>query len=578
MTTIETGAGDWPTLPAMFFAQAARKASKPFLWAKRGGAWRAQSWGEVAAQARTLARGLTALGLNPGDRVVLVSENRPEWLIADIAIMAAGCITVPAYVTNTADDHLHVLNNSGARAALVSTTRLAQRLLPAAVRAGQLETVIALEKPELDQSLGVDLRTWQEIEDLGVGAAGEDGGAEPSAGKREDTACIIYTSGTGGTPKGVMLSHGAILSNCANTRYTLRHLHFNNEVFLSFLPLSHSYEHTAGQFLPIMLGAQIYYAEGADTVVSNMAEARPTLMTAVPRFYETLQQRISHGVNRAGGYRKKLFDRTLELGRARYLAPESLGLGARITDAMLTLLVRRSIARRFGGRLKAFISGGAPLNYEVGLFFTALGIRTLQGYGQTETAPIVSCNPPEKVNLLTVGPPIPDAEVRIAEDGEILVRGELMMQGYWQDAEATAAAIRDGWIHTGDIGALDDDGYLHITDRKKDIIVNSGGDNVSPQRIEGILSLEPEIAQAMVYGDRKPYLVALIVADAAADGEIGNAVKRVNAKLSPLERIRHFAVAPEPFAITNGQLTPTLKIRRHVITEIYRDDIEGLYK
>ncbi len=584
MTTIETAAEDWPSLPAMFFAQAARLAPKPFLWAKHGGAWRALSWGEVAQKARTLSRGLTALGLKPGDRVVLVSENRPEWLIADIAIMAAGCITVPAYVTNTADDHLHVLNNSGARIAMVSTTRLAQRLLPAAVRAGQLETVIALEKPELDQSLGVDLRTWQEIEDLGAsadegaGGAGEEGGAEPIAGKREDTACIIYTSGTGGAPKGVMLSHGAILSNCANTRSILRHLHFHNDVFLSFLPLSHSYEHTAGQFLPIIVGAQIYYAEGADTIAANMAEVRPTLMTAVPRFYETLQQRISHGVNRTGGYRKKLFDRTLELGRARYLAPQSLGLGARITDAMLSLLVRRAIRRRFGGRLKAFISGGAPLNYEVGMFFTALGISTLQGYGQTETAPVVSCNPPERIKLETVGPPLPDTEVRIAEDGEILVRGELMMQGYWQDPEATAAAMSDGWIHTGDIGAFDDDGYLRITDRKKDIIVNSGGDNVSPQRIEGILSLEPEIAQAMVYGDRKPYLVALIVANADADGGIGDAVKRVNDKLSPLERIRHFAIADEPFAIANGQLTPTLKIRRHVITETYRGNIEALYK
>ncbi len=594
------GIGSWPTLTAMFFDQAERLGDKPFLWAKRGGRYQPWSWRETAAKTRALAQGLRALGLNPKDRVALVSENRPEWLIADVAIMAAGCITVPAYTTNTADDHLHVLANSGARAAIVSTATLAERFLPAAARAPELESVIAIEAPEIRQSLGLSLHSWDEV--LARANAGAGGGAAGIVeADREDTACLIYTSGTGGAPKGVMLSHGAILCNCAGAYELLETIGLGHEVFLCFLPLSHSYEHTAGQFLPVSIGAEIYYAEGADMLARNLLEARPTLMTAVPRFYETMQGRILQGVRHAGGVREKLFLRTLELGRRRYEDPNSLSLPDRVIDKGLDVLVRRKMRRRFGGRLKAMISGGAALSYEVGLFFTALGVRILQGYGQTEAAPIVSCNPPGKVRLDTVGPPFTGVEVRIAQDGEVLVRGELVMQGYWNDPKATDMALRDGWLHTGDVGAIDEEGYVRITDRKKDIIVNSGGDNVSPQRIEGALTLEPEIAQAMVYGDGKPHLVALIVpdeealkhwareqgkradlaalaADPAFTAFVGETTKRVNARLSPIEQVRRFTIAPEPFSVANGELTPTLKIRRHVIKEKYGAALEALYK
>ena len=590
----------WPTLTAMFFDQADRLGEKPFLWAKRDGRYESLSWREAAAKARALAHGLRALGLEPKDRVALVSENRPEWLIADVAIMAAGCITVPAYTTNTADDHLHVLADSGARAAIVSTAKLAERLLPAAARAPELKIVIAIETPEIRQPAGVRLHSWDEV--LARPPAGAHGGAGGIVeANRGDTACLIYTSGTGGAPKGVVLSHGAILCNCAGAHELLEKLGLRDEVFLCFLPLSHAYEHTAGQFLPISIGAQIYYAEGADMLARNLLEARPTLMTAVPRLYEMMQKRILHGAKRAGGLKEKLFLRTLDLGRRRYEDPRGLSLGERVIDKGLDVLVRRKVRQRFGGRLKAMVSGGAALSYEVGLFFTALGVRALQGYGQTETAPIVSCNPPDKVKLHTVGPPFTGVEVRIAEDGEILVRGELVMQGYWNDPNATKMALRDGWLHTGDVGAIDEDGYLQITDRKKDIIVNSAGDNVSPQRIEGALTLEAEIAQAMVYGDGKPHLVALIVPDEEAlkhwarkqgkradlaalaedsdlRREIGSALERVNARLSPIEQVRRFTIAPEPFSIANGELTPTLKIRRHVIGEKYGAALEALYR
>ncbi|MEE9139619.1 MAG: long-chain fatty acid--CoA ligase [Alphaproteobacteria bacterium] len=589
----------WPTLTAMFFDQAERLQEKPLLWAKRDGRYRSQTWREVRERVCALARGLRAAGLDPGDRVVLVSENRPEWLIADLAIMAAGCITVPAYVTNTPSDHRHVLANCGARAAIVSTRALTERVLAAAQSEGGCELVIAMDPPEPAPGIGVRAAGWEEI--LQEGAAGPgDVAAWASRVRRGDIACLIYTSGTGGAPKGVMLSHGAILSNCMGTYHLLAEMGLEDEVFLSFLPLSHSYEHTAGQFLPLSIGAQIYYAEGAEALVHNMAEARPTLMTAVPRLYETMHRRILRDLERRGGLTKRLFLKAVELGRRAYEAPESLSLRERLANKALDLLVRRKVRARFGGRLKAFISGGAPLSYEIGLFFTALGVRLLQGYGQTEAAPVVSCNLVSDNRLGTVGPPVKGAEVKIADDGEILVRGELVMQGYWGDAAATEAVIRDGWLHTGDIGELDGDGYITITDRKKDIIVCSGGDNVSPARIEGKLTLEPEVAQAMVYGDRRPYLVAVIVPDqdymrhwakdrgkradpaALADDPdfkhaMAEAVDRVNRGLAQIEHVRRFVVAHTPFAIENGQLTPTLKVRRHKVEAAYAEALQALY-
>ncbi|MBL6927571.1 MAG: long-chain fatty acid--CoA ligase [Rhodospirillales bacterium] len=579
----------WPNLVTMFFSQAERLADKPFLWAKNGGVYEPLSWRETASRVVQLARGLRALGVVAGDRIVLVSENRPEWLIADMAIMASGAISVPAYTTNTEADHLHILENSGAKGVIVSTRRLAEKLIPAAHRADETHFVVAIEPPEIAQHLTLDLHAWDDV--LASGENGGDIAADAEKFQRTDTACIIYTSGTGGAPKGVMLHHGAILHNCEGADDALRELGLGHEVFLSFLPLSHSYEHSPGQFFPILIGADIYYAESAELLITNMGQARPSIMVSVPRLYELMRTRILAGVRKQGGLREKMFHKTVALGRKRHLGGGSLGFGEAIVDAILDKLVRAKVRARFGGRLKAMVSGGAPLNPDIGLFFTALGLRVLQGYGQTESAPVVSVNRPGKVKMHTVGPPLINTEVRIAEDGEILIRGELVMQGYWRDPELSAQTVKDGWLHTGDIGVIDADGYIQITDRKKDIIVNSGGDNISPQRVEGILTLEPEIAQAMVYGDQKPHLVGILIPDAewlkgwkAANGPdadvhgaLSAAVDRVNKDLSNIEKVRRFIVGDEAFSIDNEQMTPTLKVRRHKITEVYGERLEGLY-
>ena len=587
-------------LVAMFLDEAARKGDRPFLWAKRDGTYRATSWGETADAIRALARGLRLLGLKPGERVGLVSENRPEWMIADLGIMAAGGITVPAYTTNTIDDHRHILANSGARMVIVSTNALAARVLPAADQVTSIEHILTIEPLTTGQVSHPEIHDWTEV--MAAGKAAPDDVAETVARiGRDDIACLIYTSGTGGVPKGVMLSHANILANCRGAYLLLEAIGYGEEVFLCFLPLSHSYEHTAGMMFPISLGAEIYFAEGAETLAANLLEARPTIMTAVPRLYETMHQRLQRAMEREGGLKARLFQRALALGRKRLEDPRSLSLRERVTNWVLGILVRRKVGKRFGGRLKAMVSGGAPLNPEIGKFFLALGVPLLQGYGQTEASPVVSANPPNRIKIDTVGPPLDGVELKIAEDGEILVRGELIMKGYWNDPESTARALQDGWLHTGDVGMLDPDGYIKITDRKRDFIKNSGGDMVSPARIEGYLTIEPEIGQAMVYGDRRPYLVAVIVPHAEliesvarAQGvkpelvdlqehpelvkAVGAAVARVNAELSPIERVRRFILAREPFTTANGQMTPTLKIKRHAIRQAYGEALVRLYE
>jgi len=583
------------SLPAMFFANTAEIGDRGFLWERCDGAWKPVSGAQARSDAAALSNALKSLGVVKGDRIALISENRPEWLIADIGIMAAGAISVPAYVTNQVSEHLHILGDSGAKGAIVSGPALARNLLPAAREAG-LDFIITMAPLDGDMG-GPAIHLWSDL----LGAQDGTAPATPdlSAISRTDTACLIYTSGTGGTPKGVMLSHGAILSNCKGAYHLLLGFGLDDEVFLSFLPLSHSYEHTAGLMFPLSINAEIYYAESIDKLAANMEEVKPTIMTAVPRLYETMYGKIIRGVQQKGGLSEKLFMKAVATGRKKYEGTR-LSLGESLIDPVLTKLVRKKVAGRFGGRLKAMVSGGAPLNYEVGVFFKALDVELLQGYGQTESAPIISCNPPANNKMRTVGPPFVDIDLKIADDGEILVRGELVMQGYWNNPEATAEAISDGWLHTGDIGELDEHGHLKITDRKKDIIVNSGGDNIAPQRIEGFLELQPEIAQSMVYGDRKPNIVALIVPQqefasdwAKANGKkpdmaalvedadfrkaISAAIDRVNTDMSVIERVRKFILTAEPFTTDNGMMTPSMKIRRHVIRENFGDALEALY-
>jgi long-chain acyl-CoA synthetase len=583
----------WPNLATMLFDQADHLSDAPFLWEKQNGAYESLSWRESAQRVCNLAKGLLDMGIEPGDRIVLLSENRADWLISDVAIMAIGAITVPVYTTNTTENHIHIISDSGAKAAIVSKQRLMGDFVPAAIETGNLQFIACIESAEEQPqaaNMGFEIISFSELFKRGEGCH-EDIINHASRWKRDDLACIIYTSGTSGLPKGVMLSHGAILHNCTGAKEALKDISQGNEVFLSFLPISHSYEHSAGQFFPVSTGAQIYYAEGIDKLPSNMAEARPTIMTAVPRLYETMYQKITRAIQKQGGLKKRLFDETYRLGAKRFIDPTSLTITERLVDAILDRVIRNKIRQRFGGRLKALVSGGAPLNPDIGLFFTALGLRLLQGYGQTESAPVISVNRPAQVKMHTVGPLLVNTEVKIAEDGEILCRGELVMQGYWRDEEATKAVIsEDGWLHTGDIGEFDDDGHLIITDRKKDIIVNSGGDNIAPQRIEGILCLQPEIAQAMVYGDKHPHLVALIVPDSGwltdngytADGfdtakALNEAVKRVNDMVSNIEKVRHHMLASEPVTIENNEMTPTMKVRRTILKARYGMALDALY-
>ncbi|PZO73304.1 MAG: long-chain fatty acid--CoA ligase [Sphingomonas taxi] len=587
----------FPNLVTMFFTRAAERGDAPFLWTKTSGTWVATSWAEAARQVASLATALTAIGLKRGDRVMLVSENRPEWCLSDLAIMAAGCITVPTYVTNTERDHLHIIENAGACVIIVSTAKLAKTVLPAVIRSNQAQTVIGLEDMKVPAS--IDFHNWHAL--IAAHQTTPAAAAARADFAREDLACIIYTSGTGGAPRGVMQHHGAILHNCAGCASVISEdFGWDDEVFLSFLPLSHAYEHTGGQHFPISLGGQIYYAEGLEKLAANIEETRPTIMFVVPRLFEVLRTRISKTIEKQGGASAYLLARALDIGGKRYAG--RLRLIDRPMQAAVATLFKPKISKKFGGRLKAMISGGAPLNPEVGLFFESLGLTFLQGYGQTEAAPVISCNRPKAgVRMDSVGPALNDTEVRIAEDGEILVRGELVMHGYWRNDAETAKVLKDGWLHTGDIGEIDDRGRIRITDRKKDLIINDKGENVAPQKVEGMLTLQPEIAQAMIAGDKRPYMVALVVPDpewtqewCAGNGDacsfarlaensefrtaIGHAIERVNKDLTVTERIRRFVLADGSFTIENEQLTPSLKIRRHVLRQVYGERLDGLYK
>jgi len=589
----------WNSLTEMFFDQAATQGTKPFLFHKVDKQWRSLSWREVASEIAKVAEALQKIGVARGDRVLLVSENRPEFFIADFAIMAVGAISVPTYTTYTERDYQHICDNSGARAAIVSTSALAAKILPAAHESDDLHDVIIMEDHTLEQSINCTLHTWY---DLIKDSAGDVAAyaAKAAAVERGETATIIYTSGTGGSPKGVMLPHGAMLHNIEAAYPVVEAVGPANNRFLSFLPLSHAYEHTCGQFLPVGIAAEIWYSEGLEKLAVNIEETSPTIMVVVPRLFEMLRTRLLRQMDKSPAFTQKLFHKAIELGTLKAKGMKLSPLQA-LLNGLLTVLVRKKVQKKFGGRMKALVSGGAPLSPDVGYFFEALGLPLLQGYGQTESAPLISVNLPNKVKMHTVGKIVAGLEAKIAEDGEILVRGESVMQGYWRNKTATDKTIIDGWLHTGDVGTLDADNYLEITDRKKDIIVNDKGDNVSPQRIEGLLSLRSEIAQAMVYGDRKPHLVGLIVPDqewlaewASANGKstdladlqgdndfkraLTEAVKEVNGRLTNLEKVRNFTIADAPFSIENKQMTPSLKVRRHMVVEQYGERLEGLYR
>ena len=559
------------SLVELFFEKYKEKKefkNQPFLkWLKKNNS-DFLTWAQVKKNICLLSEHLKK-NLSKGDRCVLLSENRPEWLIADIAIMNAGGVTVPLFTTYSEKDYEYILNDCKPKICIVSNNfqfKKIEKFISNRIKVISIENFSQeIENIETILEKNFNHETINIFNDYN------------NKLMRKDLACIIYTSGTTGNPKGVMLSHGGILSNCEGANEILESLLRDSlPVFLTWLPLSHSYEHTV-QFVQISLGAKIYYAESLEKLLPNMLVAKPTIMTAVPRFYQNLYNKISLNFLKQKGFKKKIIDSTILLG-TKNLNKEKLNFKEKIIDFLCEKLVRKKIKKQFGGKLKAFVSGGGALDQKIGEFLNSIGLPTLQGYGLTETSPVVSCNIPEKIKIETVGPPFKTNEVKIANDGEILVKGENVMLGYWNMKKETNEIIKDGWLHTGDIGEITKDGNLKITDRKKEIIVNLGGDNISPSKIENLLCLEEKIKQSFVYGDKKNYLVALIVTESDKNKkEIEFYLENLNKSLSSVEKVKKFKLIKEEFTIDNGMLTPTLKLKRKKILEKYKEDLEKLY-
>ncbi|MDC0152772.1 long-chain fatty acid--CoA ligase [Candidatus Pelagibacter sp.] len=516
-----------------------------------------------------------------GDRCLLVSENRPEWLISDLAIMLAGGITVPAYTTYTEEDYKYLIENCEPSLVIVSNKEMLNKLKKTINEKNFIKTIITFDEIEkTHHKLNLDSKDkYLDFKSIINHDLSEEDKIQTTNLKRTSPACIIYTSGTGGNPKGVILSHGGILNNLVGACEIMKPLIDSKPVFLTWLPLSHSYEHCV-QFAQIAVGAKVFYAEKIEKLLDNISEAKPTIMTAVPRFYQNLYNKININMKKQTGFKAKLIDATIRLGKKRLLK-EKMTFLEKLLNSLVDLLVRKKVKKQFGGNLKAFISGGGALDKEIGEFLNSIGLPTLQGYGLTETSPVVSCNPIHKIKVETVGPPFKGNQVKIAEDGEILVKGENVMLGYWNNKEETAKVIIDGWLHTGDIGEINpEDGYLKITDRKKDIIVSAGGDNISPAKIENIINNTIEIDQCMVYGDKKNYLVALVVPTKEFLKEkekINNTIENINKKLAQVEKIKKIQLIDENFSIENGLLTPTMKVKRKKVTEKYKKELENLY-
>ena len=530
------------------------------------------SWKEVYLNIIKLSKEISKY-INKGDRCLLISENRPEWMITDLSIMLSAGITVPAYTTYTERDYEYIIDDCEPSIIFVSDNIQYEKIKNLISKKNFIKKVIifdSINNLNIDFNLNInDIFKYKYFEnisflDLDI--------------QRKDVACIIYTSGTQGNPKGVMLSHGGILNNCEGSCNLLKTIISNKTRFLTWLPLSHSYEHTV-QFVQIAVAAKVFYAESIEKLIKNMNDCCPEIMTAVPRFYQNLYQKINVTFDKATGLKKFFVEQTINLGKKKVLKIK-LSIIESFINFICNKLVRKKIKNQFGGSLRAFVSGGGALDKEVGLFLNAIGLPTLQGYGLTETSPVVSCNHIDDIRVETVGPPFKGNLVKIADDGEILIKGENVMLGYWNNEEETKKILIDGWLHTGDIGEFDD-GFLKITDRKKDIIITPGGDNISPVKIENDLIKLNFIEQALVYGDNKQYLVSLIVLAPEIKNienkKIQEEIDKINKNLSKIEKIKKFIVIKEQFTIENGMMTPTLKLKRYKIIKKYKIELEKLY-
>ena len=531
------------------------------------------SWLETKNLTKKIHNFLANKYLGELERVLLVSENRPEWMASDIAIMSNKLICVPNYTTYTSRDFEHILNDSQPVGLIVSNKNLLQTILTASEKIKyNFKFILCFDYFENNSISNLVF-----LNDL-TDDNNDNNREKIKEIKRTDPACIIYTSGTQGLPKGVILSHGGILSNCEGAYELLKTIKGPDLTFLTWLPLSHSYEH-AVQFVQIILEAKVFYNKSIETLLPTIKIAQPHIMTAVPRFYNNLHAKMKINLKNQSNLKQNLFNKTIQLGTKKFKNIK-LSFSENTFNLILDKLVRKKVKNNFGGRLEAFISGGGPLDRQVGEALNALGLKTLQGYGLTETSPVVSCNLLNKVKVDTVGPIFPGVEVKLAEDGEILVKGENLMLGYWNNKEATEQTIKDGWLHTGDIGEFDEDNYLKITDRKKDIIVSLGGDNIAPSKIENLLTLSPEIEQACVFGEQKNYIAALLVLSSeskSSDEDIQRYIDEVNKDLTQPEKIKKFIFIDEPFSIENNLMTPTMKVRRHEVQKKYQNQIDQLF-
>jgi len=557
-------------------------------------------------QVRAFSLGLRAIGLEPGDRVALASESRPEWVVGDLAVITAGAVTVPLYPTLSAPQMWFILNETAARVAIVSNAAQVAKIREVDERTHELRTIIVIEG---DTGGGGPLRVLAMADVIAIGervlatdaTAADRYRADAEAIPRDALATIVYTSGTTGDPKGVMLTHGNIVSNVVATQGWIG-LDPSDRI-LSFLPLSHVFERVV-LFRCLYDGVSIYFAETMTSVARDLQRVKPTVMTGVPRAWEKFHGAIQDGLGKLEGPRRKLADWAIGVGyeSARFVlnggTPSAI---LKVKRAIADRLVFAKIRERLGGRIRFLVSGSAPLSPKVGEFFFALNVPILEAYGLTESSPGISANPPDAPRLGTVGKALPGVEIRIGPDGEILVRGPNIMQGYYRRPESTAETLAGGWLHTGDIGELSDDGYLTITDRKKDLIVTSGGKKIAPQPLENLLKMDPLVSEAVLIGEQRKFPAALLVPDfaklearfeamklrAASREELvrhpevlrlyQDVLDRLNGSLAQFERVKRFALLPTEFTMERGELTPTMKVRRQVVEQRWRPLIDTIY-
>ena len=575
-------------LPQIFFNNSKLYENKTLFGFKTNNNWEHLSWKNTKDLVLNISSALHEIGVKKNDKISVIADNSYKWCAIDLATISLGAITVPGYTTSNEEEISYLLSHSETSIVFVNG-KLLSLILKILPNLNKIKHVICIDNTNSSKfkKFNIGFYTFNELLTLGSKSDVKSNIIQHFVSKidENDVVSIIYTSGTSNKPKGVMLTHKSIISNIVGARELVSEIKIKDHKFLSIIPLSHAYEHTAGFFLPIFIGAEIYFNENRDQIVNDLISVKPTLMTAVPRLYEVLYKKINNQLLIKSKFSQKLFEKTITFGTKKYKKIK-LSFLEEVQNIILDKLVRKNFQKKFGGNLQAFISGGAALNEQVGLFFQSLGINILQGYGQTECSPLISCNPINNIKIDTVGVVIKGLQVKISNQNEILVKGSSLMKGYWKDKKNTDKVLVNGWLHTGDLGSIDNDGYLKISGRVNEMIVNSGGENIAPVPIENLLLAYDEIEQVMIYGHNRPFLVAIIIPTetSLSDNEnilkenLQNILNDVNKDLSQTKKIRKFIFSNKAFSTDNSQLTPTLKIRRHVIATYYKDEINNLYK